>query len=156
VNRPLAISACVVVALAGCGRQTTSSNGATSPGVASGSSPSTRFHPVPYSVPCVVAGFAKVGVPLQNVMPGSGAKLGFVVLQPDFGNTQTFQVTVTASPRKAERMMDQTNAIAKLHLRQNRGFRRTHAGNLFISYRDRPHESQRLKRGLDQITSACG
>jgi hypothetical protein len=146
---------CVVVALTGCGGHPISSNGATSPGVASDSSRSTPFHPVPYAVPCVMAGFLKVGMPLQNVMPGSGAKLGFVLLEPDFGSTPTFQVTVTAAPRNAARMMDQTDAIAKLHVRQNRGFSRTHAGNLFVSYRNRPRESQLVKRALDQITAAC-
>jgi hypothetical protein len=98
--------------------------------------------------------FAKVGLPMWSAFPGLGRKRGLVMLLPEATGLKV-QVTIAASPGKADVMMAQARAIAKLHLKMNAGSVATSEGNLYISYRDRPHERQLVRLGLDQIKATC-
>lgn len=113
------------------------------------------FRPRPYLVSCVVRAFVREGISLHDVLPGSAARLGRVSLQPDRHNV-IFEVTVTATPRKAEALLAQARATKKLYPKLRAAAVPMRDGNLYISYRDRAQAKRLVSRALGRLPAVCG
>jgi hypothetical protein len=104
-------------------------------------------------VRCVVRAFAREGVSLYNANPAL-EKLGWVPLRP----TQRkfiFEVTVAATPRKAQVLLAQAKATKKLYPKQFAGALIMRRANLFISLRDSRQARRVVTTALGQIAPLC-
>lgn len=113
----------------------------------------TPFKPYPYSVACVVSVFGASGTHLRNVLPGSGMKFGWVLLQP-LRSSLYVRITVTASPRKAQALIVKASPGERVHPKQSRTLRATRDGNLFISYRSRLQERRLVSGALHRLAAS--
>ena len=140
----LPMAATVVALVSGCG-------GAPAKTITVGEKP---FHPHPYTPGCVSASFAKAGIGLFSVFPGSGAKRGFVILASTT-NVYRLQVLVAGNPQIAGLELAQVRTIKRLHPGTNEGSAATRSGNLYVSYRNDLRDREIVGRGLRLVAQRC-